>query len=87
MMGLIPGRDRDFSLHHHVQTCSGAHPASYPMGTGGSYTRVNVAKHEADQSPLSSAEVKNTCSYTSTSLYIFMVWCLVKHKDNFTLKS
>jgi len=25
----------DFSPHHHVQTGSGAHPASsYPMGTG-----------------------------------------------------
>jgi hypothetical protein len=26
----------DFSLPH-VQTGSGAHPASYPMGTGGSF--------------------------------------------------
>jgi hypothetical protein len=25
----------NFSLHHHVQNGSGAHPASYPMGTGG----------------------------------------------------
>jgi hypothetical protein len=25
-----------FSLHHRVQTGSGAHPASYPMGTSGS---------------------------------------------------
>jgi len=24
----------NFSLHHHVQTSFGAHPASYPMGTG-----------------------------------------------------
>jgi len=24
-----------FFLHHRVQTVSGAHPASYPMGTGG----------------------------------------------------
>jgi hypothetical protein len=33
--GLIPGRD--VSLLHSVQTGSGAHPASYPMGTGGSF--------------------------------------------------
>jgi hypothetical protein len=27
----------NFSLHHRVQDGSGAHPASYPMGTGGSF--------------------------------------------------
>jgi hypothetical protein len=27
----------EFSLLHVVQTGSGAHPASYPMGTGGSF--------------------------------------------------
>jgi hypothetical protein len=27
----------NFSLHHRVQNCSGAHPASYPMGTGVSF--------------------------------------------------
>jgi hypothetical protein len=30
---------------------------------------------EADHSPLSSAEVKNVWSYTSTPQYIFMAWC------------
>jgi hypothetical protein len=29
----IPGRRRDISLFHKVHTGSGAHPASYPMGT------------------------------------------------------
>jgi hypothetical protein len=27
---------------------------------------------------------KNAWSYTSTPQYIFMAWCLVKHRDNFT---
>jgi hypothetical protein len=27
----------NFSLHHRVQNGSGAHPASYPMGTSGSF--------------------------------------------------
>jgi hypothetical protein len=27
----------NFSPHHRVQNGSGAHPASYPMGTGGSF--------------------------------------------------
>jgi hypothetical protein len=39
---------------------------------------------EADHSPPSSAEVKNEWNYTSTPQYVFMVWCLVKHRDNFT---
>jgi len=30
-------RAGNFSLHHRVQTGSGAHPASYPMGTRGSF--------------------------------------------------
>jgi len=39
---------------------------------------------EADQSLPSSAKVKNAWSYTSIPQY-FMVWCLVKHRDNFNL--
>jgi hypothetical protein len=35
MDSLIPGRNRDFFyLCHHIQTGSGTHTASYPMGTG-----------------------------------------------------
>jgi hypothetical protein len=37
---------------------------------------------EADHSPPSSAEVKNAWSYTSTPQYVFMAWCLVKHRDH-----
>jgi hypothetical protein len=33
----------------------------------------------------SSAEVKNAWNYTSSPQYIFMAWCLVKHRDNFSL--
>jgi hypothetical protein len=33
----IPVRDGKFSLHHRVKTGSGAYPASYPIGTGGSF--------------------------------------------------
>jgi hypothetical protein len=33
----------NFSLHHRVQTVSGAHPAFYPMGTRGSFPRVKAA--------------------------------------------
>jgi hypothetical protein len=34
--GSIPGRGK-ISLRHSVQTGSEAHPASYPMGTGGAF--------------------------------------------------
>jgi hypothetical protein len=33
----IPAGAGNFALHHRVQTGSGAHPASYPMGTRGSF--------------------------------------------------
>jgi hypothetical protein len=45
----------DFSSSLCVQTDSGAHPASYPMGTGGNAW----LGRDADHSPPSSAEVKN----------------------------
>jgi hypothetical protein len=33
----FPAVVENFSLHHRVQNGSGAHPASYPMGTRGSF--------------------------------------------------
>jgi len=39
---------------------------------------------EVDHTSPSSAEIENACSYTSTPQYVFIAWCLVKHKDNFT---
>jgi hypothetical protein len=74
----------NFTLHHRVQNGSGAHPASYPMDTGDSFPGGKAAGHEADQSPPSSAGVKNAWSYTSTPQYVFMAWYLVKHRDHFT---
>jgi hypothetical protein len=47
-----------FSLHYHVQTGSGAHPASYPMGTRGSFLGIKRPGREADHSSPSSVEVK-----------------------------
>jgi hypothetical protein len=34
---LFPEGAGNFFLHHRVQNGSGAHPASYSMGTGGSF--------------------------------------------------
>jgi hypothetical protein len=58
--GSIPGRGRGFfSSSLCVQTSSGAHPASYPMGTGGPFPGGKARPgRDADHSPPSSAEVK-----------------------------
>jgi hypothetical protein len=36
-MGSIHGRGSDIFSGHRVRTCSVAHSAPYPMGTGGSF--------------------------------------------------
>jgi hypothetical protein len=49
----------DFSSSPCVQTGSGAHPASCPMGTGGPFPGGKARQgRDADHSPPSSAEVK-----------------------------
>jgi hypothetical protein len=54
----FPAGTRNFPLHHRVQNGSGAHPASYPMGTRGSSPGVKRPGRKADHLPPSSAEVK-----------------------------
>jgi hypothetical protein len=39
---------------------------------------------EVDHSPPCNAEVKNSWSYTPIPPYVFVAWCLIKHRDNFT---
>jgi hypothetical protein len=67
-----------FSLRHRVQTGSGTHPTSYPMGIERFSPRVKWPGSEVVHSPPSIAEVKNAWNYTSTPLYVFMAWCLIK---------
>jgi hypothetical protein len=62
----FPAGTGNFSLHYRVQNGSEAHPASYPMGTRGSFPGVKRPGREADHSPPISAEIKNAWSYTST---------------------
>jgi hypothetical protein len=54
-----PTEAEDFSSSLCVQTGSGAHPASCPMGTGGSFPggKARPGRY-ADHSPPSSAEIK-----------------------------
>jgi hypothetical protein len=69
-----------FSLHHHIQNGSGAHPGSYPMGTSCSFPEC-----KADHSPPSSAEVKECVELTFTSQYAFMAWYLLKESTGSNL--
>jgi hypothetical protein len=56
-----------------------SHLIFHQMGPGGSFPGG-----KADSSPPSSVEVKNAWSYTSTPQYVFMAWCLIKHRDKVT---
>jgi hypothetical protein len=54
-----PTGAEDFSSSPCVQICSGAHPASYPMGTGGPFSGGKARPgRDVDHSPPSSAKVK-----------------------------
>jgi hypothetical protein len=55
-----PAEAKTFSSSLHVQTSSGAHPASCTMGTGGPFPGAKARPwRDADHSPPSSAEVDN----------------------------
>jgi hypothetical protein len=41
----FPAGARNFSPHYRIQNGSGAHPASYPMATGGSFPGGKAATH------------------------------------------
>jgi hypothetical protein len=40
----FPAEAGNFAIHHHVQNGSGAHPASYPLGTRGSFPGGKAAR-------------------------------------------
>jgi hypothetical protein len=69
--GSISGKGRGFSLFNSVHTGSGAHTASYPMGTGGSLPWVKRPRRESDHSSSSNSEVNNGKLYLH-SPYFFV---------------
>jgi hypothetical protein len=81
----FPARAGNVSLHHCVQIGSGSHPASYPMGTKGSFPGVKRPGREADHSPPSSAEVKE-CVELYLQSHNTPSWrgAQLKHRDSFT---
>jgi hypothetical protein len=74
----IPVRATVIFLHHSIQTASGSHPISYPMGTGGAVSiRVKQFGREAGHSLQSIAEVKNGGAIPPLPLMSSL------HRDNF----
>jgi hypothetical protein len=87
-MVRFTARAGNFSLHHRVQNSSGAHPASYPMGTRGSFPGVKRPGPEADYSPPSSAEVKEWLElYLHSPNTLPWRGAQLKQRDNFTFTS
>jgi hypothetical protein len=75
----------NFSLHHRVQTGSGIHPPSYPMGTRGSFPGVKRPWRESLHSPPCSADVTKAWCYTSTPNTPLWRGDDLKHRENFLL--
>jgi hypothetical protein len=82
----FPAAAGNFSLHHRVQNSSGAHPASYPMGTRGSFFGGKTAG--AWSWPLTSIYCR--CQRMSGAIpalpqYAFMAGCSVKAQGHLYL--
>ena len=60
------GQDIFFFLLQNVQTSSGAHPATYLIGTGVRSQAVKWQEHKVNHISTSSAEFKNEWSCTSS---------------------
>jgi hypothetical protein len=86
MTDSTPGRDSDgiSPLCHCVQTDSGTTQPPNQWVPRVLCLGAKRPDHEADHLPTSGAEVRIAWSYISTPSYVFMVWYLVKHGDNFT---
>jgi hypothetical protein len=59
-LGFDSRKGQDFYLLRSVQICSGAHPSSHTIGTGGCFLVIKQPGCEADHSPPSSAEAMNS---------------------------
>jgi hypothetical protein len=66
----VPAGAGNFSLHHRVQTVSGAYPASYPMGTKGSLPGSKAAT--AHLRPVPRSRMRGAIS--PLPQYAFMAW-------------
>jgi hypothetical protein len=82
--GSSPGRIKNFNFS--ISSRPAVEPTQHPIKRvpGALSQGLKWQGREADHSPPTSAEVKKTRTYTSTSPHVFMVYCLMKHRDNST---
>jgi hypothetical protein len=80
----IPVMANDFILHS-AQTGSGTHPVCCPMGVGDYILRGKATVVWNDSSPISGVKITNLWTDTSTTPHVFMVSCLYKLRNKFTL--
>jgi hypothetical protein len=73
----IPGKARDFSLLHNIQTCSEIHPASYPIGIGGSFPWSKAAGERSWLLSSTQCRSKKWWSCKCTPPYVFMARYLI----------
>jgi hypothetical protein len=75
----------DFPLRHRDQTHLGAHPASYPVGTGGVHSPGQSGRGVKLTTHLHLVpSLRMSGAITPLPQYDFVAWCLVKHRDKFT---
>jgi hypothetical protein len=79
---LFPAGAGNLSLHHRVQNGSGAHPASYLMGTRGSFPGSKPAG--AWSWPLLVQRLRMRGDIPPLSDCVLMTRCVVKHRVIFT---
>lgn len=81
----IRRRGKGFFSPQDIQTLCESHPGSYLKRVlGAILSAVKLPGREVYHSHLSSAKFRNSRSYTSTSQFAFMLWCLIEHRDAFT---
>jgi hypothetical protein len=73
----------NFSRLHHVQTGSGAHPASYPMGIRWSFPGGKAAGSWSWLLTSFQYRGQECVALYLHPQYVCMAWCLVKHRDKF----
>jgi hypothetical protein len=74
----VPAGSGNFSFHHRVQTGSGAHPASYPMGTRRSFPGGKVAVVWRWPLTYISCRGQRMSGTSPLPQYAFIVSCSVK---------
>jgi len=60
--GSIPSKGRCFSVPHHIQAISGAHPVSYALDTTCYLPGGRMSEHKPGQLPQSSGKMKKAWS-------------------------